>query len=137
MESKQLLGKRIRQAREELGLSQEALGERLGCSQRTVSNIETGAVGVGVADLPHLARILQKNVFYFFPAQAEQLHSLEVQINALVQDEHTQALVQALSTMTREEQHTTLLFAQFVLSRRDGRGHSQAGGTGDTGCRPA
>lgn len=62
----ELLGKKIRQAREHAGLSQEQLGEVLGLGQRSMSEIENGKRRLAVAELPILAEALQVPILYFF-----------------------------------------------------------------------
>lgn len=62
------VGRRVRQAREELGLSQGALG-RLMSPSRThaaVSDIERGKTHLDVEDLSALAALLQKELAYFY-----------------------------------------------------------------------
>ena len=53
------LGKRIAKHRKALGLSQEALGERLGVSRQAVSKWETGAAAPDMENLMALAREFQ------------------------------------------------------------------------------
>ena len=53
------LGKRIAEYRKALGLSQEALGERLGVSRQAVSKWETGAAAPDMENLMALAREFQ------------------------------------------------------------------------------
>ena len=65
------LGERIRWVREEMRVSQEDLGKLFGCAQKTISNIELGKVPLGADELPRLARILEKDISYFFPSQVE------------------------------------------------------------------
>ncbi len=62
------LGRRVRQARDELGLSQAALG-RLLSPPRThaaVSDIERGKTHLDVEDLSLLATLLKKDLAYFY-----------------------------------------------------------------------
>lgn len=62
------VGRRVRQAREELGLSQGALG-RLLSPPRThaaVSDIERGKTRLDVDDLSSLATLLRKDLSYFY-----------------------------------------------------------------------
>lgn len=62
----QQLGKRIRQAREKLGLSQDDLAERVGRDQRAVSEYESGKRRIYAHDLPTFADALSVPVVYFF-----------------------------------------------------------------------
>ena len=61
------MGKLIRQARTEAGLSQEELAKVLYCRRATISDIETGKSEVTSSQLPLLAASLDKPIGYFFP----------------------------------------------------------------------
>ena len=52
------IGTRIRLARRDAGLTQEKLAEKAGCSQRTIADIEGGAVGMSIELMLTLSRIL-------------------------------------------------------------------------------
>ena len=65
----EILGKRIRQARENIGLSQEDLAHEVGRDQRAISEYENGKRRILVTELPVLARILQVPVIYFFEGE--------------------------------------------------------------------
>lgn len=60
------MGQRIREARERLGLTQEALAELIGRDQHTISHYETGSRALIVTELPALARALRVPISYFF-----------------------------------------------------------------------
>lgn len=63
---KQLLGQRIRQARERKGLSQEDFAALISRDQRAVSEYEHGKRRIAVNDLPVIARALDVPVRYFY-----------------------------------------------------------------------
>ena len=68
MSTNEAVGRRVRLAREELRLSQGELG-RLLSRPRThaaVSDIERGKTKLDVEDLADLARVLQKDISYFY-----------------------------------------------------------------------
>lgn len=61
------LGDRLRQAREEAGLTQEELSALSGISRVTISGLETGRITVTKTDtLTKIADALQKSVSYIF-----------------------------------------------------------------------
>jgi transcriptional regulator with XRE-family HTH domain len=66
MNVKKQMGKRIRQARENLGLTQEQLSARIDKSQDAISSYEKGTRGIQIAELPRLAQALDVTVTYFF-----------------------------------------------------------------------
>ena len=61
-----VLGRRIREAREQLGMSQEDLAMKIGRDQRAVSEYENGKRRISVTELPTFAQVLQVPVMYFF-----------------------------------------------------------------------
>lgn len=56
----------VRTLREELGLSQGALGERLGVSRQTINSIETGKYDPSLPLAIHLARLFGRRVEEIF-----------------------------------------------------------------------
>jgi Zn-dependent peptidase ImmA (M78 family)/transcriptional regulator with XRE-family HTH domain len=66
------IGRRIRRARENLGLSQEELARRLDYSSpATVSYFEAGARRISIADLQRIAGILGLPISYFLGEQSD------------------------------------------------------------------
>ena len=61
-----LLGVRIREARERLGLSQEELAAAVSRDQGAISEYESGKRRLSVVDLPVFAKTLQVPLLYFF-----------------------------------------------------------------------
>jgi transcriptional regulator with XRE-family HTH domain len=56
---------RIQQAREELGLTQQELATKLGCTQAALSNYEQGKRRLYLANLEQIASALGKSLSYF------------------------------------------------------------------------
>lgn len=63
---KELLGERIRAAREAKGLSQEEFAALISRDQRAVSEYEHGKRRITATELPLLARVLDVPLLYFF-----------------------------------------------------------------------
>ncbi|MCI9495136.1 MAG: helix-turn-helix transcriptional regulator [Adlercreutzia mucosicola] len=61
-QKRQALGKRIREVRDEQGLSQSQLALMIGSSKSHIWRIETGRVGVGIDDLGRIADALGSSV---------------------------------------------------------------------------
>lgn len=59
------IGKKIQMAREEKGMTQADLAERLGISQAALSNYELGKRRLYLGQIQALAKLLDKNVNYF------------------------------------------------------------------------
>ena len=66
MGRRQEVGARIRQARQEIGLSQEALGHLYGTSGAQISQIERGVRELGIIRLERLAALLGRSVGWFY-----------------------------------------------------------------------
>ena len=59
------IGAKIQQAREELGVTQQELAARLGCTQAALSNYELGKRRLYLANLEKIASVLRKPLSYF------------------------------------------------------------------------
>ncbi|ROQ23572.1 DNA-binding XRE family transcriptional regulator [Streptomyces sp. PanSC19] len=64
-EQRALLGRRLKDTREYLGLSQQQVAERTGIVRSAVSDIERGMRRVEVMELQKLARLYRLSVSYF------------------------------------------------------------------------
>ena len=66
------LGKKIREAREAAGLSQQQLGSMLNPkrSHAAVSDMERGVTRVGATDIAQIGRLLNRETSYFYGEQA-------------------------------------------------------------------
>ena len=95
---KRLIGAKLRQAREEAKLNQKQLAERLGKSQKTISNYETGEHGIDIEELPDFARELGKPIGYFF---SEENPAYELPV--------------IYGQLSEEDQQKLLEYAQFLL----------------------
>ena len=65
-EGNEKLGKRIKQARQEAGMSQKELARRVDRTQGVVSTVENGLSTIDAPDLPRWAVALGKSVMYFY-----------------------------------------------------------------------
>lgn len=59
-----IIGKRIKRAREDKGLTQEKLAEALEVSNAYISKIERGKTTVGLARLSEISTVLEESVEY-------------------------------------------------------------------------
>lgn len=62
----ELLGERIRLARERLGISQNELANRVSKDQKAISEYENGKRKLAVTDLVDMARVLEVPILFFF-----------------------------------------------------------------------
>lgn len=63
-EKQKLIGRRVRTAREEIGLSQEQLGKKVGYSAMGVSHLENGDRKIKIEDLQKIAEALGVQIAY-------------------------------------------------------------------------
>lgn len=76
-EKQQLIGKKIRAAREEAGLSQEGLGKKVGFSAMGISHLEKGDRKIKIEDLQAIANALNISIDNFLaPVISKPLPSL-------------------------------------------------------------
>lgn len=106
------LGRRIRHARERIGLTQEALAESVERDQKAVSEYENGKRKLPAVDLPVYARALGVPVSYFFDGdiQTDQLDQLLLQeFHSLPTEEDKQAAIQAVHLISNTiKRHTSI-----------------------------
>lgn len=68
-EIKNYVGKRIREIREDKGITQKKLGEVLGYSAMGISHFENGIRDLKISDLKKIAQFFNTELSYFFPPQ--------------------------------------------------------------------
>jgi transcriptional regulator with XRE-family HTH domain len=66
------IGMKIQQAREELGITQQELAARLGCTQAALSNYELSKRRLYLANLEQIASALGKPLSYFTELAADE-----------------------------------------------------------------
>ena len=106
------IGKKIQRAREELGLSQEALASRLGYTQAALSNYELGKRRLYLANIEQIARELNRPLSYFLEDSAVRAHAKKEE----PQDETISEIIRLLSELPTEERKYLLEYIQW---RRD------------------
>lgn len=68
---KSLVGTRIRQARREANLNQQAAADLAGMSQQTWASYETGKINVPLDTIERIAQVLNKPIAFFTVADYE------------------------------------------------------------------
>lgn len=99
----QALARRLRESREYIGLSQEAVAERLAVPRASVSAMEAGKRKVSSMELRDLARLYRTSI--------EQLLGEEPD-----QDPVVGALYRTARNLTQEDREQVLRFAEFLRS---------------------
>jgi len=106
-----VLGTRIREARERLGMSQEDFAVAVAKDQRAISEYERGKRKLPVTDLPTFAEVLGVPVLYFYEGELTH-HDLDLvlldEIRRLPTPEAKQAVIQIIRVLAS----TTGLFRQ-------------------------
>jgi len=69
-EIKKVLGKKIREAREEKGITQRELGLFLGYSPMGVSHFEKGIRELKISDVEKLSQFFNKSMSYFLQSES-------------------------------------------------------------------
>jgi transcriptional regulator with XRE-family HTH domain len=98
------MGARLRQAREYLGLSQEAVAEALGVPRASVSAMESGRRKVSSLELRDLAHLYKRPLDWFYDNDAE----------PIAEDETVSALFRATRNLNQEDKKQVLRFAEFL-----------------------
>ncbi len=81
MDNEAFVRGRIRQGREDAGLSQRDMARLYGVSQSKISDIERGRVQVTATQLLEFSKLLGKPITYFFPSStSHQLAELEAEL---------------------------------------------------------
>jgi transcriptional regulator with XRE-family HTH domain len=109
-DDRQILGDRLRDAREYLGFSQEDIATHLGVSRSAVSMIESGQRRVDALELKKLSAIYKRPVGYFTGEDVEEPVGADVQ--------HLARKVSQLSQADRDELSR---FADFLRSRKQAK----------------
>ena len=103
----QALAERLREARDYVGLSQEAVAEYLGVPRPAVSSMERGTRKVSSLELKRLAELYRRSVAYFLGADSES----EVMLGV---DSYTGALFRATQSLDETDRDQVLRFAEFL-----------------------
>jgi transcriptional regulator with XRE-family HTH domain len=106
---RQVLGERLKEAREYVGLKQDDVAKKLGIPRSALSNVEAGARKVDAIELAQLAKLYQRPVAWF---TGEDSSSASDKMPAEVA--HVARAAAALSHQDRQE---LARFADFLKSR--------------------
>ena len=96
------LGRRLREAREFLGLSQEQVADHLGIPRPSVSTMEAGKRRVSFQEIKRLAELYRRPLSYFSGEDSPQA------------DETTDALFRTTQELSTTDREQVLRFAQFL-----------------------
>jgi transcriptional regulator with XRE-family HTH domain len=97
------VGDRLREGREYLGLSQDAVSKQTGIPRSAISDIERGQRKVDSLELRRLARLYRRPVGHFVGEES-----------ADPGDGTVQALARAVTDLTEQDRSEVLRFAEFL-----------------------
>jgi transcriptional regulator with XRE-family HTH domain len=100
------MGVRLRNAREFLGLSQEAVADALKIPRASVSAIESGKRKVSSLELRDLARLYRRPMDSFYDQHEED--------STPAQSQADQALYRAVRELSDDDKEQVLKFAEFI-----------------------
>ena len=100
-EERIILGKRIRETREYIGLTQQQVAESLSVPRSAISDIETGKRKVTAEELKNLANLLKHPVSHFFGEEPEVAEDVAV-------------LTRTVENLSENDRKELLRFAKFL-----------------------
>lgn len=112
----QLLGQRLREAREALGLPQTAVAAHLDIPRPSVSDIEAGRRRVTFLELKQLAALYRRPLSYFSGEDTD------------APDETSQALYRTTADLSDADREQVLRFAQFLRDAGPAQPPERTGG---------
>jgi len=107
------IGKKIQQAREEKGLSQEQLARMIGCSQSALSNYEKGKRRLYLSHLEKLAEALEKPIEYFMESKTEDQSE-----NIFGHDSELVRLINEFACLSSWERQLVFEYIEYLLWKR-------------------
>lgn len=113
------IGRKLQQAREDAGLSQEQLASMLGCAQSTLSNYEKGKRRLYLTQLENIAEILNRPIEYFLETSNSNNESIK-QLNRgndNIQEPELLQIVNALYDLPREQRQSVMDYIIWQKNR--------------------
>ena len=116
------IGKKIQQARESQGYSQEQLARMIGCSQSSLSNYEKGKRRLYLSQLEKIAEALKMPIDYFMESRSS------TEENSMVNSEDKEAirLLNEIYNLSFEERLSVWDYIGYIRWKRL-RGGNQNG----------
>jgi transcriptional regulator with XRE-family HTH domain len=105
---RQMLGERLKEAREYVGLKQDDVAKKLGIPRSALSNIEAGSRKVDAIELAQLAKLYQRPVAWFTGEDAS---------GAPKMPEDVAHVARTAATLSQQDREELARFADFLKSR--------------------
>mgnify|MGYP000450361299 CR=1 FL=1 len=104
---RELLSRRLREAREYLNLSQDEVAKRIGIARAAISLIESGQRRVDALELAKFARVYQRPVSYFTSKEGDSEIPTDVAFAA-----------RAIHGLSKNDLQEVARFADFLRTRK-------------------
>ena len=117
--TKQTVGDRIKQRRNELGWTQDVLAEKAGISKSFLSDLENGKRSVGADTLLDIGRVLSLSLDYLMTGKAPEAEATEVQIPSSLASFAGKAGLSFRQTLTLLEMQQQIV-AHRSATKKDG-----------------
>ncbi len=111
------IGRKLQQAREEVGLSQEELAKKIGCTQASLSNYELGKRRLYLADLQRIGQLLGKQLTYFLDDSEEEDQTVDDSLIAVLKEPYMEEILVALRGLKLPQRKSVL---DYILWQRSG-----------------
>lgn len=106
---RQMLGERLKEAREYVGLKQEDVAKKLGIPRSALSNIEAGSRKVDAIELAQLAKLYQRPVAWFTGGDSNSTSNK--------MPEEVAHVARAAAALSQQDRAELARFADFLKSR--------------------
>ena len=115
MNAYEKIGRKLQEAREELGLSQEKLAKELRCTQASLSNYELGKRRLYLSDLQRIGQLLGKPVTYFLDDSGnEQSH---YDLDQILKEQFMKEIIMAVRDLKPARRKSVL---DYILWQKNG-----------------
>jgi transcriptional regulator with XRE-family HTH domain len=105
---RQMLGERLKEAREYVGLKQDDVAKNLGIPRSALSNVEAGTRKVDAIELSRLAKLYQRPVAWFTGEDPGTATKVPAEVAHVAR---------AAAALSKQDQEELARFADFLKSR--------------------
>ena len=113
MNTYEKIGKKLQEAREEAGLSQEELAKKIGCTQASLSNYELGKRRLYLADLQRIGLLLGKQVTYFLDESYEPDSFTLDEIQQIIKEQYLHEILLAAKQLKASQRKSVLDYIRW------------------------
>jgi len=113
MNTYEKIGRRLQEAREEAGLSQEELAKKIGCSQAALSNYELGKRRLYLVNLQRIGQLLGKQVTYFLDESDEEQPLSMDELNKIVKEQYMREILLSARELKRAQRKSVLDYIRW------------------------